>query len=376
MHLKFYYLYCSKIFLGVCIKPLKVNKKFKVALTYNIRPEEKFPPAEKSLSQNKNSSNTFNDTYVEWDEWETINAVKSALEENHDVILIEADKNAYFKFVNENPDIVFNIAEGENGISREAQIPAMLDMLNIPYTASDPLTLSLCLSKARTKEILSHYNIPNANFTVAKTSSEIIQSNLQFPIIIKPIGEGSSKGIFNSSLVFSRDQLNGEFEEKINRYKQEFIAEEFLSGKEFTVAVMGNDDEAEVLPIIELNYAALPKDIHPIYSFEAKWIFDGPEHQLDMYLCPAVVGPELEQQIKSTALNAYKVLGCRDWSRIDIRLDANGVPNIIEVNPLPGILPDPKNNSCYPKAARVSGLTYEEMINNVLYFALKRNGMI
>ena len=298
------------------------------------------------------------------------------MEEFHEVILIDANEDAYNRFVEVNPDIVFNIAEGARGISRESQIPAMLDLLNIPYTASDPLTLATCLNKARCKEILSYYNIPNTRFKVINIKEDLENSDLNYPLIVKPVSEGSSKGIFNSSLLTSFDELNGNLEGRVQAYNQSLIAEEYLPGKEFTVAVMGNDDEAEVLPIVEINFDALPEDVHPIYSYEAKWILDGPDHQLEMYKCPADISPELEESIKKIVLDSYKVLNCKDWARIDVRLDSNDIPNIIEVNPLPGILPDPKNNSCFPKAARVSGLTYSEMINNVLYFALKRYRMI
>jgi len=291
------------------------------------------------------------------------------------VILIEADINAYKKFLEEKPDIVFNIAEGSVGLSREAQIPSILDFLNIPYTASDPLTLSICLNKARTKEILSYYKIPTAQFSLVYSAKELIESNLEFPIIIKPIAEGSSKGVFDSSLIYSATQVNGFIDKYINEYRQPLIAEEFLPGREFTVALMGNGNELEVLPIVEINFAALPKDINPIYSYEAKWIFDSPEHQLDMYLCPPDIDSDLESRIKKTCVDTFNALNCKDWSRIDIRLDKNNIPNVIEVNPLPGILPDPKNNSCYPKSARVAGLNYDDMINNVLHFALKRYGM-
>lgn len=316
------------------------------------------------------------DFFVEWDEEETILAVKNALEKFHDVVLIEADINAYSKFITEKPDIVFNIAEGSIGINREAHIPAMLDFLNIPYTASDPSTLTICLNKFRTKEILTYNKIPTANFVLIRSSEDLLNSNLNYPIIVKPVAEGSSKGIFNSSLIFDPTQVNGLIDKFVSTYNQELIAEEFLPGREFTVSIMGNGDETEVLPIVEINYAALPENVNPIYSYEAKWILDGPEHQLEMYLCPADLDETLEKNIKEICLKTFHVLNCKDWCRIDVRLDKNDVPNIIEVNPLPGILPDPKNNSCYPKSARTAGLTYDEMINNVLYFALKRYGMI
>ncbi len=147
------------------------------------------------------------DTYAEWDTWETINAVKYAIESFHYVTMIEADHYAFEKFKEHKPDIVFNIAEGFNGNGRETQIPSMLDMLQIPYSGSDPLTLSICLDKARTKEILSYYKIPNSKFLVADNLNHIPNLNFNFPLIVKPISEGSSKGIFSSSFVKNLNDL-------------------------------------------------------------------------------------------------------------------------------------------------------------------------
>ncbi|MFA5803203.1 MAG: ATP-grasp domain-containing protein [Melioribacteraceae bacterium] len=294
----------------------------------------------------------------------------------HDVTLIEADDNAFEKFKKLRPDLVFNVAECANGISREAQIPAMLDMLQIPYTGSDPLTLATCLDKARTKEVLSHYKIPTAKFLLIESISDLKNFDLRFPVIVKPVAEGSGKGIFNSSLLNSLDKLKENLTNNLQSYNQPFLVEEFLPGREFTVAIIGNGEDAEVLPIVEINLSELPKELAPIYSYEAKWIVDTRDNPLNIFSCPAHIDASLEEKIRNIALKTYKVLRCRDWSRIDIRLDANGEPNIIEINPLPGILPDPKDNSCFPKAARSSGLSYEEMINKVLFTAAKRYSLI
>ncbi len=294
----------------------------------------------------------------------------------HDVTLIEADNNAFEKFKKVRPDLVFNVAECANGISREAQIPAMLDMLQIPYTGSDPLTLATCLDKARTKEVLSYYNIPTAKFLLIESISDLKNFDLRFPVIVKPVAEGSGKGIFNSSLLYSLDKLKENLTNNLQSYNQPFLVEEFLPGREFTVAIIGNGEDAEVLPIVEINLSELPKELAPIYSYEAKWIVDTRDNPLNIFSCPAHIDASLQEKITNIALRTYKVLRCRDWSRIDIRLDANSEPNIIEINPLPGILPDPKDNSCFPKAARTSGLSYEEMINKVLFTAARRYSLI
>ncbi len=352
--------------------------KLNVALTFNVKPEsESF---QEIVSPNSNNQKELQkksvDTFAEWDTWDTINAVKGAIECFHDVKMIEADQNAYFTFAETKPDIVFNIAEGFNGVSREAQIPAILDMLGIPYSGSDPLTLATCLDKSRTKEILSYYKIPNARFIIAEGPAEIKNLDLKYPLIVKPVSEGSGKGIFSTSFVENKKDLMREVERITTEYGQSALVEEFLPGREFTAAVMGNGPEAEVLPIVEINYKDFPDGFIPIYSYEAKWILDTKENPLDVFHCPAGITPELEKAIKKNVLRAYNVLRCRDWSRIDIRLDDRGIPNIIEVNPLPGILPDPEENSCYPKAARTAGINYNDMINKVLYAAAKRYNLV
>jgi D-alanine-D-alanine ligase len=349
-----------------------------VALAYNVKPEsdtftENLPPIR---SNNFTKEESVIETYAEWDTWETINALKEAIEVYHDINLIEADINAFEKFRQSKPDIVFNISEGFNNLSRESQIPAMLDMLNIPYTGSDALTLGICLDKARTKEILSYYKIPNANFILVDKYKPFSNHSIEFPSIVKPVCEGSSKGIFNSSLVKNYDELNAEIKRVVDEYNQPAIIEEFLPGKEFTVALIGNGDSIEILPIVEIKYENFPEDVEHLYSYEAKWILDTKDNVFDVFECPAAIDHDLEKQIKDTALRTYNVLRCKDWSRIDIRLDNNGVPNVIEINPLPGIMPDPTENSSYPKAARAAGINYDEMIQKVLLEACKRHNLV
>lgn len=345
-----------------------------VALAYNVKPESDSFPASVSPIPNNQSQNLNSeiDQYAEWDTWETINAVKDALSLYNDVALIEANEEAYNKFREIKPDIVFNIAEGANGVSREAQIPAMLDLLNIPYTGSDALTLAICLDKARTKEILSYYKVPTAKFFVADKVEDAEDHNLGFPIIVKPISEGSGKGIFASSFVHNNEELKREIKRITSEYNQSALVEEFLPGREFTVAILGNNGDTKILPAIEMRYDKYPDGTAPLYSFEAKWILDTKENEFDVFDCPANITKELEAKINKVCLDTYKVLRCRDWSRIDLRLDKNGEPNIIEINPLPGIIPDPKENSSFPKAARAAGIEYNDMINHVLAAGVKR----
>ena len=316
------------------------------------------------------------DLYAEWDTAETINAVKSALAELHDVVLIEADDDAFERLRSEQPEMVFNIAEGLYGASREAQVPAMLEMLQIPYTGSDPLTLAICLDKSRTKEVLTYYHIPTPLFNVVSNFLELDHVTTHFPCIVKPLHEGSSKGIYNSSLVTNRIELKREVGTVLERYNEPALVEEFLSGREFTVAMLGNADDVKVLPIVEIKFDSLPAGVNHIYSYEAKWIWDRSDAPLDIFECPATISSQLQHEIETICRRAYNILRCRDWCRIDVRLDTHGIPHIIELNPLPGILPNPEDNSCFPKSARAAGIGYKQLIQTVLAFAAKRYGLL
>jgi D-alanine-D-alanine ligase len=310
--------------------------------------------------------------YAEWDTMETVSAVRTAIEERFDVEMIEANEHAYGKLMQTRPDFVFNIAEGLHGVSREAQMPAIFEMLHIPYLGSDPLTLSICLDKSRAKEILSYHGIATPNFTVMHHLEECRKATVKVPAIVKPLHEGSSKGIYNSCVVRSTRELTDEVERILTTYGEPALVEEFLPGREFTVALLGNGNDVRVLPIVEIKFDALPSGMNPIYSYEAKWIWDTTANPLEIFECPAKLEPGLESEISLLCLSAYRILCCRDWSRIDVRLDQSGRPHIIEINPLPGILPKPEDNSCFPKAARASGMTYSQLINSVLDIALAR----
>lgn len=358
-----------------------------VALVYNIKHDETREPSEfeghRSAARNNDSTVveaaraqvTKDDTYAEWDTEETILAVRSALEQHHRVSLIEANGTAFSNLAALQPDIVFNIAEGLRGPSREAQIPAMLEMLGIPYTGSDPLTLGICLDKSRAKEILAYHRVATPSFHVVDHADGLVGLDIPLPAIVKPLHEGSSKGIMNSSVVRTPLELEAEVRRVTGQYHEPALVEEFLTGREFTIALIGNDGDLRVLPIVEIKFDDMPPGSNPIWSFEAKWIWDTLEKPLDVHECPARISPELEAKISDICIRSYKILRCRDWCRIDVRLDAAGEPHIIELNPLPGILPNPDDHSCFPQAARSAGIDYNRMINTVLESALRRAGL-
>lgn len=314
------------------------------------------------------------DLLAECDSDETIAAVRDALRTRYDVIPIESDEEAFFRLREARPDLVFNIAERLYGPNRESHIPTLCEILDIPYTGSDPLTLSLCLDKSRAKEILTYCKIPNPEFWIVESAAHI-PSDIKLPAIVKPLYEGSSKGIKDNSVVDGREELAARVREVKVLYKQPAIVERFLKGREFTVGVLGNYPHLEILPIVEIDHRLLPKNARPIYSYEAKWIWDVPENPLEIFKCPARIPAELQLRIEDLVTRTCRALRVRDWCRIDVRLDENAVPNILEVNPLPGILPKPEDNSCLPKAARTAGYTYNQLILRVVDEALVRYGL-
>ncbi|MEN6310523.1 MAG: D-alanine--D-alanine ligase [Acidobacteriota bacterium] len=314
------------------------------------------------------------DLLAECDSDQTISAVEGVLRERHQVFRVESDEKAYARLKRLRPHLVFNMSERLFGPNRESHIPTVCEMLNIPYTGSDPLTLGLCLDKSRAKEILSYYKIPNPAFWIIESPGDI-PSGIRLPAIIKPLFEGSSKGIKNNSLVRTAAELHERANEVLALYKQPAIVERFLSGREFTVGVLGNAPNFEVLPIVEIDHGQLPAGAAPIYSYEAKWIWDTPDRPLDIFKCPAELAPDLKRKIDRLVTRTCAVLRIRDWCRIDVRLDDKGEPNILEVNPLPGILPDPEDNSCLPKAARTAGYSYSDLIHRVVDEAAQRCGV-
>ncbi|MBW2993731.1 ATP-grasp domain-containing protein [Candidatus Woesearchaeota archaeon] len=315
------------------------------------------------------------DFYAEFDTPKTINSIKEALESSgNEVKIIEADENACEKLKKIKPDIVFNFSEGIRGESRESHIPAICEMLSIPYTGAGVLTSAIVLNKARTKEILDHYGIPTPEFQLFKTGKEKIKIN--FPAIIKPIAEGSSKGIRNKSLVNNEKELREVVKWLIETYNEPALAEEFIEGKEITVAVAGNDEnDIIVFPAVGIDFENLPENVHHFDSYEVKWVYDSPENPVVKVNCPAKLDRTAEKRVKDVAKYTFIALNCRDWARIDLRIK-NKIPYIIELNVPAGLLPDPEDNSRFPLATRTAGFDFNETVNLILYFALKRTGLL
>lgn len=257
-------------------------------------------------------------------------------------------------------DLVFNIAEGLFGLSREAQVPALLEAFNIPYVFSDPLVLSVSLQKGMAKRVFRDLGIPTADFMEIHNPEDIENVKLPFPLFAKPIAEGTGKGISKSSHIKDKIELKQTCTELLAKFKQPVLLETYLPGREFTVGITGTGNKAESVGIMEITLS--DKAEQYAYSFENKENWEG------RVSYKPVDDPEAKLAVK-TALDAWKGLGCRDGGRVDVRSDAKGIPNIIEINPLAGLRP---NYSDLPMICDFYGITYTELIRTIMNSALER----
>ena len=340
------------------------------------------------------------DKTAELDCSQTIAALSNAIAcLGHDVVLIEADEDAYERLRASGVGLAFNIAEGIRGEDREAQIPAMLEMLGIPYTGSGPLTLALCLNKARTKEILSWQGIPTPAFQVWTSPDESLSDTLVYPLIVKLLHEGSSMGLSYDSIVESEQALRRRVRYLRETYYQPALVEQFVEGREFTVPVTGNSP-ARALPAIEVLFqgprpitlfqpddaviqmlahaqgkgvvAREPVKLSKSRRFALLKTDTGKELEVPVSLsksiCPAKMSRSLAEAIRVTALRAYCALECRDWCRIDMRVGADQVPQVLELNPIAGI----DSSYWFPRSAKAAGMTYPELIRVIIDAARQR----
>jgi len=259
-------------------------------------------------------------------------------------------------------DLVFNIAEGlsSTGLAREAQIPIILDLYGIPYTFSSPLICALTLDKAMTKRIARDAGLPTPDFAIVHSIADARAVNLPLPLFAKPIAEGSSKGITGASWIKSRDQLERTCADLLQRFRQPVLVETYLPGRELTVGIVGTGPHARPIAALEihLNERAEPG----LYSFENK------EHWQDRMTFSLAEGA-LRDEAFNLALTIYRTLGCRDAARVDLRADAQGRLNFLEINPLPGLHPV---KSDLPILARMAGIDYQSLLTQIVNSALER----
>ena len=257
-------------------------------------------------------------------------------------------------------DLVFNIAEGLYGEGRESLVPALLDAWQIPYVFSGPVTLGLSLNKALCKQIIRDSGLNTPAFQLIYTRKDLSSTELEFPLFAKPNAEGTGKGISAASLIRNEKELDRVVSGLLEQFKQPVLLEEFLPGREFTVGVIGSGKDARSPGAMEIIYKT---HTHAIYSYENK------ENYEELVEYKAVQGPELEA-CHELALGAWKALHCLDGGRVDLKVDRHGNMSFIEVNPLAGLNPV---SSDLPILCRLNGISYHQLIREILDSAIKRH---
>lgn len=352
-------------------------KKFRVALLANLKVNA---PKFEGMSS---------DQWDDLDSEKTVNALVDAIRSGgHTCEFLEGDITLYDTVRKFKPDICFNICEGHFGDAREAQIPAILEMLQIPYTGSKVLTLALSLDKPMTKRVLTYHDLPTPAFQSFERVDEPLADDMKFPLFVKPSREGTGMGVSAKSIVYNEDELREQVGFIIERYKQTALVEQYIEGREVTVGLVGNliGPVARRLPVDEgapriqagvRFFPPMEVDLKPygdtdvVYSNRLKVAL---ADQLN-YICPAPLDDEMVDDLNWYTAAVFRVTGALDVSRVDFRLDMhdNWKPYILEINPLPGLSP---GISDLVIEAEAEGVSHAELVNMILETALHRYGMI
>lgn len=319
------------------------------------------------------------DSIAELDSVETIRVMATALEAGgHRVTMIEANADFVDRLKLENPEIVFNVAEGLHDDARESQVPAICDFFGIPYTGSGVFSLSICLNKARSYEILTAHGLNVPPYQVFNAPDDSLALKEAFPLIVKLLHEGSSMGLSARSIVKNEEELISQVQYLFDLYAEPLLVQKFITGREFTVGLIGNQ-EPLILPVTEVvfpdpygivmfnpNEEILPL-IEQVIGKRALKEFLGRviPHQS---ICPAHISSELASRIAHAARTAFTALECRDWCRVDFRLDEGGRLYVLELNPIAGLAP----GDWLPNSAEALGLDYTGLINRILDTAIQR----
>lgn len=352
-------------------------KKFKVAVLANLKINA---PRFEGMSE---------DQWDDLDSEKTVEALVNAIRSGgHVCEFLEGDVTLLDTIRKYKPDICFNICEGHFGDAREAQVPALLEMLRIPYTGSKVLTLALALDKSMTKRVLHYHELPTPNFQTFERVDEPLNPDMKFPLFVKPSREGTGMGVSRASIVNNEDELRDQVNQILTRYKQSALVEHYIAGREVTVGLVGNligpvarrlpaDEQAprvqaglRFFPPLEVNLAPF-EDSDVVYSNRLKVAL---AQELD-YLCPAPLDDEMVDELNWLTAAVFRVTGALDVSRVDFRLDANDnwKPYILEINPLPGLAP---GYSDLVIEAAAEGVDHTFLVNMILDTALRRYGMI
>ena len=327
----------------------RVGKKLIIGITYDLRDDY--------LKEGYGLEET-----AEFDLPDTIEAIEKVILDNG----FEADRIGNIKALTRRLaadnrwDLVFNITEGMYGFGREAQVPALLDAYNIPYTFSDPLGHAISLHKGITKHVLRDLGIPTPDFVVINNEAEMDEVNLPFPLFAKPVAEGTSKGITALSKINNREELQQTCKNLLQTFKQPVLVETYLPGREFTVGILGTGKNAKALGVIEVILK--PAAEKNAYSYENKEHYE----KLVQY---ALVDDDEAKQARKIALKIWRYLDLKDAGRVDLRSDAHGAPNFMEVNSLAGLNP---KRSDLPILCNLLGMSYHVLISSIIESALRR----
>jgi len=307
------------------------------------------------------------DWFEEYDSVETIEALQNALESLGYKTVHLGGGRTFLERIQTTPvELVFNLAEGSGGRTREAYVPTVLEMLKVPYSHSDPLTMALTLDKEMAKRVVASEGIQTPHFRLIRDESDADHIDLPFPLFVKPAWDGSSKGLRSHSRVMNRDALKQEIDRLLDNYGTPVLVETFLPGREFTAGILGNGSPY-VLGVME---------VAPTEGSAEEFVYCTRMKRecarRVRYRCPPDLPLSVLHEIEKVAVDSYRVLGCRDVARIDIRLDRRGTPHFLEANPLPGIAPD--YSDLVILASHV-GWSYEELIETILVHAFERYGL-
>ena len=299
---------------------------------------------------------------AEFDRHDTIQAIEETLKDlGYKTDRIGNIKNLTTRLVaGDRWDMVFNIAEGLRGFGREAQVPAILDAYDIPYTFSDPLVLSLTLHKAMTKHVVRDHGILTPDFCVVMTEYDVSRVNLPFPLFAKPVAEGTGKGITRHSRISTKSELASICRRLLSEYKQPVLVETFLPGRELTVGILGTGKDAAAIGVMEIIQR--DNEESSVYSYRNKKRYK----ELVEY---CLANDEMAEKAGEMALAVWRRLGCRDAGRVDLRADADGMPNFMEVNPLAGLHPQ-HSDLCI--IANMVGMSYRALIEAIISSAIAR----
>lgn len=268
------------------------------------------------------------------------------------------------------PDVIFNLCESMNAVSKhEAYVAGIYELLRIPYTGASPEALSIAVRKQRTKMMLASHGIPTARYALFDSTDEThMNGSFSFPCIVKPAEEDASIGIEPAAIVSTEHALKERVAFVTQKYNQPALVEDFIDGRELNVAVLGNNPP-EVLPISEIDFSTLPEGLPKIVSYAAKWIEDSDYYKGTQGKCPADLPREVETEVKSIAVRAYQIIGCRDYARVDFRLTHDLKPYVLEVNPNP----DLASNAGFMRSAKTSGRTFKQTLAEIVGFAFERS---